>query len=208
MCESRQRELRDAAPCLPGKGPGARVCLRTRRHAPAAACERRDVHEDAALHRDFQYPRRRTPERSSSRDGAGLRLHPRVDGRASPTRVAGCASSRSIRPACRREDRESRPTFAHGRLAHPLLPRHAVACPQGPRPGSDLERECREPPDGRSHRERPLPSQELGAREGDDPRPEPALLGTAHRLPRADRPPLLPVLPAAPNPYPVLCSRV
>jgi hypothetical protein len=90
----------------------------------------------------------------------------------------------------------------------PLLPRHAVACPQGPRPGSDLERECREPPDGRSHRERPLPSQELGAREGDDPRPEPALLGTAHRLPRADRPPLLPVLPAAPNPYPVLCSRV
>ncbi len=132
MSESRRRELRAA--WLPGEGPGAGIRPRTRLHATAATRFQRDVHEDAAVHRDARNPSRCALERRCSRHGAGLRLHPRRDRGAPPTRAPGPASARSIRPGCRREDRESRPPLPYGRLAQPLLPGDAEARAQGPRP--------------------------------------------------------------------------
>ena len=206
MCESRRQDVPrpgEARARLSGEGLGTRICLLPRLHAPATTRDRRhDVHEGAAIHCDLRNPSRCALERRSSRHGSGLQVHPRRDRGASPTRVAGPASSRSISAGGRREDREGRPASANRRLAHPLLPRASEARAQGPGPRKYLARRDRESPHGRTDRERPVPSLQLGPRGADDLRPEPALLGTAHRLPRPDRPPLLPILPAATYPRP------
>ena len=130
MCKPYRLEVCDGA-SLPGEGPAACIRPRARLHTPAAARDRRDRPEDAAIRRHFPHPPRCALERRRSRHSAGLRLHPRRDRQASPPRLSGPAPPRSIGQAFRREVRESRPSLAHGRMAG-LLPRHlAIARPQG-----------------------------------------------------------------------------
>ena len=174
---------------------------------PQLVTARHDVHEGAAIHCDLRNPSRCALERRSSRHRSGLQVHPRRDRAASPTRVAGHASSRSISAGRRREDREGRPASANRRLAHPLLPRASEACAQGPGPRRYLARRDRRSRTGAPIGNGPFLLAELGTREADDLRSEPALLGTAHRLPRPDRPPLL-RNPARCYLPPPRCSRV
>ena len=128
-----------------GEGAGARRSSSRRLHAAAAARDQRDGHDEEPpftvtfeIHPDARWS-----------DGvpvtaSGLRLHPRRDRRASPTaRLQG--PHRLVRSVAgrRREDREGRPASAHGRLAHPLLPRPAEHALRA-RTSRDLERRDRE----------------------------------------------------------------
>ena len=171
----RRRGVRAAR--LHGEGPGARVRPRAGLHATAAARDRGDVHEDA-VHRDVPNPSRCALERRGSRHGGGLRLHPRGDRRHLPPEFQGphrlvrsvrAVGAKTVKVVLR---------SAYRRLAHTLLPRPSEARAQGPGPRRYLARRDRESPDGRTDRERPVPSSELGPRGADDLRPEPSLLGT------------------------------
>ncbi len=168
----------------------AGVRRRARLHVPAEARLRRHGHEEAALHAHVPDPSRGAMERRGPVTARRLRLHAQRTCRPPGSVDSGRARTARPRPPCvgrRFEDGAGRPPLSLRRLAHALPERPPSACPRGPEHRKDLDRPDRQPEDRQADRKRAVPRRALGARPGDDARPQSPLLGGARRLCRSVR---------------------